>query len=83
MFGILSRKTIGDTAPTSKNLVEKGKKSGEFRRNVSSRAVAAALVGLLEGLMIRQYADPELTHLESDYSELVCLILDGISLKDK
>ena len=65
------------------DLVEKGKKSGEFRKNVSSRAVAAALVGLLEGLMIRQYADPELTQLESDYSELVCLILDGISLKDK
>jgi TetR/AcrR family fatty acid metabolism transcriptional regulator len=65
------------------DLVEKGKTSGEFRKNVNSRAVAAALVGLLEGLMIRQYADPELTHLESDYSELVCLILDGISLTEK
>ena len=65
------------------DLVEKGKKSGEFRKNVRSSTVAAALVALLEGLMIRQYADPELTHLEGDYSELVCLILDGISVKEK
>jgi TetR/AcrR family fatty acid metabolism transcriptional regulator len=65
------------------DLVEKGKKSGEFRKNASSRAVAAALVGLLEGLMIRQYADPGLTDLQSDYSDLVSLILDGISVKDK
>ena len=65
------------------DLVEKGKESGEFRKNVGSRAVAAALIGLLEGLMIRQYADPELTQLESDYSELVCLILDGISVKEQ
>ncbi len=65
------------------DLVEKGKQAGEFRPNASSRAVAAALVGLLEGLMIRQYADPGLTRLESDYSELVCLILDGISAREK
>jgi len=65
------------------DLVEKGKKSGEFRKNANSRAVAAALVGLLEGLMIRQYADPELTRLESDYAEVVCLILDGISVPDE
>ena len=62
-------------------LVERGKNSGEFRKNANCRAVAAALVGLLEGLMIRQYADAELTELETDYSELVCLILDGISVK--
>jgi hypothetical protein len=43
--------------------------------------VAAALVGLLEGLMIRQYADAELTDLPVDYSGLVGLILDGISVK--
>jgi TetR/AcrR family fatty acid metabolism transcriptional regulator len=65
------------------DLVEKGKNSGEFHKNASSRAVAAALVGLLEGLMIRQYADAELTNLASDYSEVVSLILDGISVKDK
>ena len=65
------------------DLVEKGKHSGEFRKNVNSRAVAAALVGLLEGLMIRQYADSELTNLADDYSEMVCVMLDGISVKVK
>jgi TetR/AcrR family transcriptional regulator, fatty acid metabolism regulator protein len=64
-------------------LVEKGRNSGEFRKNTNSRAVAAALVGLLEGLMIRQYADSELTNLAVDYSEMVCVILDGISAKVK
>ena len=49
------------------------------RCRANSRAVAAAMVGLLEGLMIRQYADPELTELATDYSALVGLILDGIS----
>jgi TetR/AcrR family transcriptional regulator, fatty acid metabolism regulator protein len=63
------------------DLVEKGKQCGEFQKSANSRAVAAALVGLLEGLMIRQYADAELTDLPGDYSELVGLILDGISVK--
>lgn len=65
------------------DLVEKGKLSGEFRPQTNSRAVAAALVGLLEGLMIRQYADPELTDLATDYSAMVALILDGISASSK
>ncbi len=65
------------------DLVEKGKRSGEFHQNANSRAVASALVGLLEGLMIRQYADPELTNLSTDYSALVGLILDGISVRVK
>jgi TetR/AcrR family fatty acid metabolism transcriptional regulator len=65
------------------DLVEKGKKSGEFRKSANSRAVAAGLVGLLEGLMIRQYADAELTDLAGDYSELVCLLLDGICVNVK
>src|ERR1051326_8263889 len=60
-------------------LVEKGKRNGEFRKDVNARALAAALVGLLEGLMIRQYADPELTDVEGDYPVLVSLILDGIT----
>jgi TetR/AcrR family transcriptional regulator, fatty acid metabolism regulator protein len=60
-------------------LIEKGKKNGEFRKDVNTRAVTAALVGLLEGLMIRQYADAELTDLASDYPEIVRLILDGIT----
>jgi hypothetical protein len=65
------------------DLVEKGKSSGEFHWNANSRAVASALVGLLEGLMIRQYADAQLTDLATDYSELVRLILDGISTGGK
>jgi hypothetical protein len=65
------------------DLVAKGKSSGEFHPNANSRAVASALVGLLEGLMIRQYADAKLTDLATDYSELVRLILDGISAGGK
>ena len=80
-------KTVRDTLAETyrghsayfEDLIEKGKLSGEFHRRANSRAVAAALVGLLEGLMIRQYADPALTDLAADYSVLVALILDGIS----
>lgn len=64
-------------------LIERGKKSNEFRKDTDSRAVGAALVGLLEGLMIRQYADADLTNLASDYSKLVRLILDGIGVTAK
>jgi TetR/AcrR family fatty acid metabolism transcriptional regulator len=63
------------------DLVEKGKSSGEFQRDANSRAVASALVSLLEGLMIRQYADTKLTDLAADYSEAVRLLLDGISVR--
>ena len=59
-------------------IIEQGKKSGEFRPETNSRAVAAALVSLLEGLMIRDYADSDLIQLEKDYPEVVRLILDGI-----
>jgi TetR/AcrR family fatty acid metabolism transcriptional regulator len=61
-------------------LIERGKKSHEFRQDADSRAVGAGLVGLLEALMIRQYADRSLTDLEDDYLKLVRLLLDGISL---
>jgi len=64
-------------------LLERGKKSKEFREDTDCRAVGAALVGLLEGLMIRQYADADLTDLRNDYSKLVCLILDGIGVNAK
>jgi hypothetical protein len=82
-MGKAVRKTLAETyrghSAYFEDLVEKGKSSGEFHQNANSRAVASALVGLLEGLMIRQYADAELTDLATDYSELVRLILDGIS----
>jgi TetR/AcrR family transcriptional regulator, fatty acid metabolism regulator protein len=82
-LGKTVRNTLAETyrghSAYFEDLVEKGKRSGEFQRYANSRAVAAALVGLLEGLMIRQYADPQLTDLAADYSALVGLILDGIS----
>jgi len=86
-MGKAVRKTLAETyrghSAYFEDLVEKGKSSGEFHQNANSRAVASALVGLLEGLMIRQYADAGLTDLATDYSELVRLILDGISAGDK
>ena len=86
-MGKAVRKTLAGTyrghSAYFEDLVEKGKSSGEFHQNANSRAVASALVGLLEGLMIRQYADAGLTDLATDYSELVRLILDGISAGDK
>jgi len=82
-LGKTVRKTLAETyrghSAYFEDLVEKGKLSGEFHKHANSRAVAAAMVGLLEGLMIRQYADPELTDLATDYSALVGLILDGIT----
>jgi len=82
-MGKTVRKTLAETyqghSAYFEDLVEKGKQSGEFRKDANSRAVAAAMVGLLEGLMIRQYANPELTELATDYSFLAGLILDGIS----
>ena len=84
-MGKTVRKTLAETyrghSAYFEDLVEKGKRSGEFHKQANSRAVAASMVGLLEGLMIRQYADPELTDLATDYSSLVGLILDGISTK--
>src|ERR1051326_859330 len=84
-LGKAVRETLAETyrghSSYFEELIEKGKTSGEFRREANSRAVASALVGLLEGLMIRQYADPKLTDLAGDYSAVVGLILEGISVK--
>ena len=84
-LGKAVRKTLAETyrghSAYFEELVEKGKKSGEFRPDANTRAVASALVGLLEGLMIRQYADAGLTDLAADYLAAVGLILEGISAK--
>src|SRR6266404_9904597 len=81
-MGKAVRNTLAETyrghSAYFEDLVEKGKSSGEFDQNANSRAVASALVGLLESLMIRQYADAQLTDLATDYCGLVRLILDGI-----
>ena len=86
-MGKAVRNTLAETyrghSAYFEDLVEKGKRSGEFHQNANSRAVASALVGLLESLMVRQYADAKLTDLATDYSELVRLILDGISAGGK
>jgi TetR/AcrR family transcriptional regulator, fatty acid metabolism regulator protein len=84
-LGKAVRQTLAETyrghSVYFEELVEKGKRAGEFRKNANTRAVAAALVGLLEGLMIRQYADAELTDVAADYPDIVRLILDGITQK--
>lgn len=83
VLGKAVRRTLAETyrghSTYFEELVENGKKAGEFRKDVNTRAIAAALVGLLEGLMIRQYADAELTELSTDYPLVVGLILDGIA----
>ena len=82
-LGKAVRKTLAETyrghSAYFEELLQKGKESGEFRSDAQTRTIAAALVGLLEGLMIRQYADSELTDLPGDYSAMVDIILDGIS----
>jgi TetR/AcrR family fatty acid metabolism transcriptional regulator len=84
-LGKAVRHTLADTyrghSIYFEELVEKGKRNGEFRKAVNTRAIAAALVGLLEGLLIRQYADAELTDVAGDYPAIVRLILDGITRK--
>jgi AcrR family transcriptional regulator len=84
-LGKAVRRTLAETyqghSAYFEELIEKGKKNGEFRKSANTRAVAAALIGLLEGLMVRQYADPKLTEISADYPEIVRLILDGITVK--
>jgi AcrR family transcriptional regulator len=81
-LGKAVRRTLAETyrghSVYFEELLEKGKRAGEFRKDANTRAVAAGLVGLLEGLMIRQYADAGLTDLAGDYPQIVRLILDGI-----
>jgi TetR/AcrR family fatty acid metabolism transcriptional regulator len=84
-LGKAVRRTLADTyrghSIYFEDFIEKGKRTGEFRKSANSRAIAAALVGLLEGLMIRQYADAELADVARDYPDIVRLILDGITQK--
>lgn len=84
-LGKAVRRTLAETyrghSAYFEELVERGKKAGEFRKDVDTRAIAAALVGLLEGLMIRQYADAKLTELSRDYPLVVGLILDGVAAR--
>ena len=61
-------------------ILEKGIQSGEFRSGINKRAVAASFTSILEGLLIRDYADKEMVEVEEDYLSTMSLILDGISI---
>lgn len=84
-LGKAVRQTLAETyrghSAYFEELIERGKRSGEFRKDANARAVAAALVSLLEGLMVREYADAKLIDVAVDYPEIVRLILDGITAK--
>jgi hypothetical protein len=61
------------------DLLQRGIELGEFKPETPKRAIAASLISLLEGLLVRDYADPELIDLEKDYLAVVHLLLAGIS----
>jgi AcrR family transcriptional regulator len=60
-------------------ILERGIRKGEFRSDINKRAIAVSLTCLLEGLLVRDYAEKELVELENDYLWMTKLILDGIS----
>jgi TetR/AcrR family transcriptional regulator, fatty acid metabolism regulator protein len=60
-------------------ILERGIRAGEFRPDINKRAIAVSLTSLLEGLLVRDYADTELVELENDYLWMTNLILNGIS----
>jgi len=61
-------------------ILERGIKEGEFHPGINKRAIAVTLTSLLEGLLVRDYADKALVNLEEDYLSVTQLILDGISV---
>jgi AcrR family transcriptional regulator len=62
-------------------ILERGIKEGTFRPGLNKRAIAVALTSLLEGLLVRDYADETSVDLETDYLAMTTLILDGITTK--
>jgi AcrR family transcriptional regulator len=64
-------------------ILERGIRAGEFRADINKRAVAVSLTSLLEGLMVRDYADKSLVDLEQDYLAMTKIILDGIMLRNE
>ena len=75
---ILAKNYSGHSAYLEE-ILERGIQLGEFHRNINKRAIAVSLTSMLEGLLVRDYADKELVDLENDYLSMTTLILDGIS----
>jgi TetR/AcrR family transcriptional regulator, fatty acid metabolism regulator protein len=64
-------------------ILDQGIQSGEFRVDINKRAVAASLTSLLEGFMVRDYADPDILQFENDYTTITTLILESICIRDE
>jgi TetR/AcrR family transcriptional repressor of bet genes len=62
-------------------IIERGVQAGEFQPQLNKRAIAAAFSSVLEGLLIRDYADKSMVAVEEDYRATMSLILDGIARK--
>ncbi len=60
-------------------ILDRGIAAGEFRPEINKRAVAASFTSVLEGLLIRDYADKTIVQVEEDYLATMQLILDGIT----
>jgi len=63
-------------------ILERGIRANEFRADINKRAVAVSITSLLEGLMVRDYADQSLVDLEKDYLAMTKIILDGIMVRN-
>ena len=63
-------------------ILERGIRANEFRADINKRAVAVSITSLLEGLMVRDYADQSLVDLEKDYLAMTKIILDGIMVSN-
>src|ERR1700736_396941 len=63
-------------------ILGRGIQANEFRADINKRPVAVSLTSLLEGLMVRDYADTSLVDLENDYLAMTKIILDGIMLRN-
>jgi TetR/AcrR family fatty acid metabolism transcriptional regulator len=61
-------------------LLKQGIQNREFKPDINTRAISASLIALLEGFLIREYADSDLINLEKDYLQMVDTVLDGISI---
>jgi len=62
--------------------LERGIRANEFSADINKRAVAVSLKSLLEGLMVRDYADTSLVDREQDYLAMTKIILDGIMVRN-
>ncbi len=59
-------------------LIDEGKKSGEFREEVDSRGVASVIIGALDGLMIQQATGGEGFVYEGAVRSLIDIVVNGL-----